>query len=101
MFVPYLILLSLALQAFAQDENEFNITSAPFSLVVLSDDPILNGDTLSACHTGVTTESLCLSHSETGPYEPAILYHNRTIDSITNVLSLPLMHVFPTSPHCR
>jgi hypothetical protein len=85
MLAPYLILLALATQAYAQDDNEFNITSAPFNLVVLSDDAILNGDTLSACYTGVTTESLCLSHSGTGPYEPAMLYHNRTIDAITNV----------------
>jgi hypothetical protein len=87
MLAPYLILLALALatQASAQDDNEFSITSAPFNLVVLSDDPILNGDTLSACHTEVAGESLCLSHSETEPYEPAVLYHNTTIDAITNV----------------
>jgi hypothetical protein len=49
MFTLVPILLALATLTSAQD---YSITSAPFNLVILSDGPKLNNDTLSACHTG-------------------------------------------------
>jgi hypothetical protein len=97
MFALYLILLTLANLSHAQN---YNISSAPFNLFVLSDDPVLDGDTLSACHTGVATESLCLSHSETGPYNPAVLYHNMTIDAIPNVRLLTV-YLYSSSSFVR
>ncbi|KAF3006767.1 hypothetical protein E8E13_010089 [Curvularia kusanoi] len=39
----------------------YNETSAPFNLVLTSDNSTINGTTLSACHTGAALESLCLS----------------------------------------
>lgn len=62
----------------------YNITSAPFYLVVTSDDGSIN-DTLTACHTGAALESLCLSNSKTlskpNPSSPAVFNFNTSIYS--------------------
>ncbi|OAL52266.1 hypothetical protein IQ07DRAFT_505570 [Pyrenochaeta sp. DS3sAY3a] len=70
--------LSLAVAATATAQY-YNITSAPFNLVVTSSDGSIN-DTLSACHTGAALESLCLSNSKTvskpNPVAPAVFRFN-------------------------
>ncbi|KAF1944777.1 hypothetical protein EJ02DRAFT_78274 [Clathrospora elynae] len=75
------VVLLLAAAAFTS--AEFNETSAPFHLVVTSDDGCIN-DTLSACHTGAALESLCRSNaytnSDSTPLDPATFYFN-TSDS--------------------
>jgi hypothetical protein len=54
--------------------------SAPFHLVLISDDDAVNGSTLSACHTGAAIESLCLSNgnstSSPTPIPAATFYFN-------------------------
>jgi hypothetical protein len=94
-FAPFLVVLALAALAYTQS-YDYNISSSPLNLVVSSDDLKLDGDTLSACHTGVMTEFLCLSHSDNGELEPAVLYHNRTMDAITNVSFSS--HLYPSRP---
>lgn len=51
--------------ASAQEEPYYNITTAPFYLVVTSEDGGVN-DTISACHVGAAIESLCLSNAGAG-----------------------------------
>lgn len=57
-----------ASSASAQYLNE----SAPFQLVILSDNSTINGSTLNPCHEGAAIEGLCLgaqlSSTATGPY---------------------------------
>lgn len=75
------LLLAAATSASAQDYNE---TSAPFHLIVTSEDGCIN-DTLSACHTGAALESLCRSNSNTTskpqPINPAVFNFNTSIYS--------------------
>lgn len=47
--------------AAARAQLYYNETSAPFNLVLSSENSTINGTTLSACHTGAALESLCLS----------------------------------------
>lgn len=55
--------LVLALTTFVK--AQFNNQSAPFQLVLVSDDKKIDGETLSTCHEGAAIESLCLSNSIT------------------------------------
>ena len=75
------LLLAAATGTSAQNYNE---TSAPFHLIVTSEDGSIN-DTLSACHTGAALESLCLSYSNTtskpNPSNPAAFNFNTSIYS--------------------
>ncbi|CAN9299865.1 unnamed protein product [Alternaria alternata] len=57
--------LAAAAMASAQEEPYYNITTAPFYLVVTSEDGGVN-DTISACHVGAAIESLCLSNAGAG-----------------------------------
>ncbi|KAF2659950.1 hypothetical protein K491DRAFT_549848, partial [Lophiostoma macrostomum CBS 122681] len=56
-------LATLAFALTASVSAQFDNQSAPFHLVLISDDSSVDGDTLSACHAGAGIESLCLSHS--------------------------------------
>jgi hypothetical protein len=89
MFTILSIILALAALTHADcgypDEPIYPIRSDPFNLILVSEDASLNGNTLSACHTGVTDASLCPTHSDGYALEPAVLYHNTSNDAITNV----------------
>lgn len=65
----------------AQYDNQ----SAPFHLVLVSEDKKIDGDTLSTCHEGAAIESLCLSNSITGskpnPF-PAEVFTFNTSDQV-------------------
>jgi hypothetical protein len=77
------LLLALTIDSYAQS---YNISSAPFNLVLISTDPTLNGNTLSACRTGVIYFTLCPSRSsKPDPHDRAVLYHNTSIDAFTGV----------------
>lgn len=73
--VPALSLF-LAASAVAQ----FDKQSAPFHLVIVSDNKTVDGDTLSSCHEGAAIESLCLSNSNSNskpqPAPPGIYTFN-------------------------
>lgn len=75
--LPTIALLCAALTS-AQDDTQ----SAPFNLILVSDDPSVDGDTLSACHVGAAIESLCLSNKTSGsnpnPIAPETFYYNTT-----------------------
>ncbi|KAJ4295350.1 hypothetical protein N0V90_007362 [Kalmusia sp. IMI 367209] len=58
-----LVLPTLALALAASTTAQYDIQSKPFRLVLSSRDDKVNGQTLSACHTGAAIESLCLSNS--------------------------------------
>lgn len=73
--------LALTTSVTAQFYNE----SAAFQLVLISDDPSVNGDTLSACHSGAAIEALCLSNSNTTSKPdpiPAATFHFNFSDSV-------------------
>ncbi|KAF2866945.1 hypothetical protein BDV95DRAFT_443246, partial [Massariosphaeria phaeospora] len=61
----------------------WNISSKPFNLVLVSDDASVNGETLSACHTGAAIESLCLSNStstsKSEPISAAVFTFNTSV----------------------
>ncbi|KAF1834343.1 hypothetical protein BDW02DRAFT_569127 [Decorospora gaudefroyi] len=79
------LLLSLAAAVItsAQDDSSYyNETSAPFHLIVTSEDGRVN-DTLSACHIGAAIESLCRSNGNYGssptPLQAASFNFNTSI----------------------
>jgi hypothetical protein len=79
------IALTLATAAVTSAQEPFyNISSAPFFLVVTSEDGGVN-DTLSACHVGAAIESLCLSNAGVGdspePLDGAHFQFNTSIYS--------------------
>ena len=80
-----LTLPTLALTLAASTTAQYYNQSKPFHLVVVSKNQTINGDTLSACHTGAAIESLCLSNSisvsKPNPIAPATFYFN-TSDSV-------------------
>lgn len=76
-----ILAFALAASTSAQYLNQ----SKPFHLVLVSKNNTINGDTLSACHTGAAIESLCLSNSNStskpSPIAPAVFTFN-TSDSV-------------------
>ncbi|KAF2449172.1 hypothetical protein P171DRAFT_187566 [Karstenula rhodostoma CBS 690.94] len=56
-----LILPTITLALSALTSAQYDIESKSFRLVLSSKDTKVNGQTLSACHTGAAIESLCLS----------------------------------------
>jgi len=76
-----ILALGLAASTSAQYLNQ----SKPFHLVLVSKNKTIDGDTLSACHTGAAIESLCLSNSNStskpNPIAPAVFTFN-TSDSV-------------------
>lgn len=86
----------------AQYTNE----SAPFHLVLISDNATVDGDTLSACHVGAAIESLCLSNgsstSKPNPIAPAVFHFNTSDQVVTpnTTLGAPgvLTYELPSSP---
>jgi hypothetical protein len=78
-------LATLALALTASVSAQYDNQSAPFNLVVISDDSSVDGDTLAACHTGAAIESLCLSNSNStskpSPIDAALFQFN-TSDSV-------------------
>ncbi|KAF1950961.1 hypothetical protein CC80DRAFT_528684 [Byssothecium circinans] len=85
------ITLAFAALSKAQYVNQ----SAPFNLYLTSDDPSVNGSTLSACHVGAAIESLCVSDSNStskpDPIPPSTFYFNtsETIDAPAPGLGQP------------
>lgn len=53
-----------------------DIQSKGFKLVLSSADSTINGQTISACHSGAAIEGLCLSGKGAGEY--STFYHNTT-----------------------
>ncbi|PVH98042.1 hypothetical protein DM02DRAFT_616072 [Periconia macrospinosa] len=86
---------------------QYDTYSAPFRLVLSSDDPTLNNTALGACHEGAAVEGLCKTNQTTSDpptfyttfyqatssnsgstYDtPSILYYNLTISSGTQIPS--------------
>jgi hypothetical protein len=56
-----LIISTLTLALAALTNAQYDVESKSFHLVLSSKDTKVNGQTLSACHTGAAIESLCLS----------------------------------------
>jgi len=85
------ILLAFAALTHADSDCEYDcepiytIQSDPFNLVLISEDPSLNGKTLFACHAGAAVFTLCPTLSEEGAQYPVVLTHNTTDTAITNV----------------
>jgi len=81
-------------------EPIYTIQSDPFNLVLISEDPFLNGKTLSACHAGAAVFTLCPTLSEEGAQYPVVLTHNTTDTAITNARlpskSSPVFLISPT-----
>ncbi|KZM24312.1 uncharacterized protein EKO05_0005637 [Ascochyta rabiei] len=79
-------IFSLALAA-ATNAQFYNETSRPFNLVLTSDNTTINGQTLSACHTGAALESLCVSGigsvSKPNPIAPTTFNFNTSTDPFT------------------
>ena len=106
MFKLLPILLAFAALTHADADCEYDcepiytIQSDPFNLVLISEDPSLNGKTLSACHAGAAVFTLCPTLSEEGAQYPVILTHNTTDTAITNV-GLPYIYIlcFPDQPY--
>jgi hypothetical protein len=71
---PLILSLTAAAVTSAQTYNE---TSAPFHLIVTSDDDCTNY-TVSACHVGAGLESLCLSNSNTTDLRDAEVFNLNT-----------------------
>ena len=75
------------LLAAATNAQFYNETSKPFSLVLSSDDTKIDGQTVSACHTGAALESLCLSGggsiSSPNPVTPTTFNFNTSTDAFT------------------
>ncbi|KAF2704595.1 hypothetical protein K504DRAFT_461356 [Pleomassaria siparia CBS 279.74] len=82
-----LALPTLALALAASTSAQYYNQSKPFHLVVVSENKTIDGDTLSACHTGAAIESLCLSKqpssSKPTPITPATFYFNTSNSAIT------------------
>ncbi|KAF2116093.1 hypothetical protein BDV96DRAFT_645439 [Lophiotrema nucula] len=72
--------LALAASTSAQDYNQ----SAPFNLVIVSENKTVDGDYLASCHSGAGIESLCLTNqpstSKPDP-TPASVYQFNTTDT--------------------
>ncbi|KAL6708967.1 hypothetical protein ACN47E_002094 [Coniothyrium glycines] len=81
-FALYLVSASLAKAQ--TSEPYYNETSAPFHLLITSEDGSIN-TTSGACHTGAALESLCLSDSNTtskpNPIDGAVFYFNTSVYS--------------------
>ncbi|KAI4624567.1 hypothetical protein J4E83_004242 [Alternaria metachromatica] len=86
--VPILLAFAALTHADADCEYDcepiYTIQSDPFNLVLISEDPSLDGKTLSACHAGAAVFTLCPTLSEEGAQYPVILTHNTTDTAITN-----------------
>src|SRR5437763_14644070 len=82
-----LALLPFSLTLASLTTAQFNNQSAPFHLILESDDPAVDGDTLSTCHEGAAIESLCLSNgtstSKPNPIAPAIFRFNTSDQVVT------------------
>lgn len=80
-------IVTLLLAAAAANAQFYNETSKPFNLVLASEDPTINGSTISACHTGAALESLCLSNigsiSKPDLIAPASFNFNTSTDPYT------------------
>lgn len=65
---------------------QFDVESKPFNLVLSSDDAKIDGQTLSACHTGAAIEQLCLSGggsvSSPNPLAPATFRFNSSANTV-------------------
>jgi len=87
--VPILLAFAALTHADADCEYDcepiYTVQSDPFNLVLISEDPSLNGKTLSACHAGAAVFTLCPTLSEEGAQYPVVLTHNTTDTAITNV----------------
>ncbi|KAH6628165.1 hypothetical protein F5144DRAFT_594244 [Chaetomium tenue] len=66
---------------------QFDVESKPFNLVLSSDDAKVDGQTLSACHTGAAIEQLCLSGggsvSSPNPLAPATFRFNSSANTVS------------------
>ncbi|PVH96319.1 hypothetical protein DM02DRAFT_124934 [Periconia macrospinosa] len=98
---PTIIAFALAVLASAQ----FDQQSAPFHLVLFSDDDHINGTTLTACHSGAAISSLCLSSggspSSPDPLAPSIFrFNTSTQTQPASPESTPglLTNEIPTAP---
>lgn len=58
-----LCVATLTMGLAALTSAQYDLESNPFQLVLSSKDNYINGQALSACHTGAAIESLCLSES--------------------------------------
>ncbi|KAI4951719.1 hypothetical protein J4E86_007135 [Alternaria arbusti] len=87
--VPILLAFAALTHADADCEYDcepiYTVQSDPFNLVLISEDPSLNGKTLSACHAGAAVFTLCPTLSEEGAQYPVVLTHNTTDTAITNI----------------
>ncbi|KAI0882591.1 uncharacterized protein GGS22DRAFT_46647 [Annulohypoxylon maeteangense] len=72
----------------ASAQGNYPNQSAPFNLVISSSNSTLNGQKLSACHSGAAVESLCLDSSITTP-QFQTFYFNGTAQETTSPGFLP------------
>lgn len=79
---------ALALGLAGLTSAQYDVESKPFRLVLSSEDSKVNGQTLSACHTGAAIESLCLSGtpstSKPDPIAPATFRFNTSSNAVTS-----------------
>jgi hypothetical protein len=70
----------------------YNVTSAPFHLVLSSNNKTIDGQSLAACHTGAAIESLCLTSGGTPssprPLTPVAFNFNTSAEAVTANASL-------------
>jgi hypothetical protein len=82
-----LSLLSLASAFTASTLAQFDNQTAPFNLVLVSDNKTVDGDYLASCHSGAAIESLCLagkpSTSKPDPIPAAVYYFNYSTSVVT------------------
>ncbi|KAI1139978.1 hypothetical protein F5Y05DRAFT_337674 [Hypoxylon sp. FL0543] len=69
-------------------QSNYPNQSAPFNLVLSSDNSTLNGQKLTACHSGAAVESFCLDESVSTP-EFQTFYFNASAEPTTNPGYLP------------
>lgn len=72
---------ALALMASLAAAQDFN-TSAPFTLVLSSDNDTISGQLLGACHAGAAIEELCLSGTDTTASSYNTFTHNTTDNNV-------------------
>lgn len=82
-----LSLATLALTLAALTTAQFNNQSAPFNLVLASENKTIDGQYLAACHEGAAIEGLCLagipSPSKPGEIAPATFNFNTSDQAVT------------------
>lgn len=100
-----LVLSTITLALAALTSAQYDIESQSFRLVLSSADTSVNGQTLSACHSGAAIESLCLSGTPSTSKPTAIAAANFRFNTSSSIQTPPggaapgiLVYELPTSP---